>query len=111
MLFKEDAICYQENVMFMPEACFPFYTGAYMRYLLSDDSEGDCDGASCFFALVEFRVAETSSDRRLAAEVNEVLDHLVGRQDWYKADRSIYGNFADRAATVRSQLHDAASGT
>ena len=35
-LFQENAIYYQEDVMFMPRKCFPFYLRAYMEYLLSN---------------------------------------------------------------------------
>ena len=45
--------------MFMPLACFRYYIHAYLDYLLSDKSEGDSDGASCFFGLIEFREKQT----------------------------------------------------
>lgn len=96
-LFKDNALYYQEDVMFMPRACFPFYAKAYIDYLLSDDSQGDSDGASCFFALVEVRSGEIRSDRSLAAMVAQALHHLATRQQWYDADMPLYGDFAERS--------------
>ncbi len=80
-LFVEKSICYQEDVMFMPKACFRFYLYAYMSYLLSPISSGDSDGASCFFELVEFRIDDIlSSDPVLGIRVSEVLNRLRDNQ-------------------------------
>jgi hypothetical protein len=57
-LFVENALNYQEDIMFMPVTCFYFYAHAYIDYLMSDRSEGDSDGASCFFGIVEVRKHE-----------------------------------------------------
>jgi hypothetical protein len=95
-LFKDNALYYQEDVMFMPTACFPFYAIAYSDYLLSEDSKGDCDGASCFFGLAEVRAAEIRSEG--------VLRHLAARQVWYDADPTIYGDFAKRAEKALSLI-------
>ena len=49
--FVENAIYYQEDIMFMPEACFRYYIHSYMDYLFSGRSAGDSDAANCFSAL------------------------------------------------------------
>jgi hypothetical protein len=103
-LFKENAICYQEDVMFMPRACFPFYARAYIDYLLSADSQGDSDGASCFFGLVESRAADIRPDASLLSAVEELLRHLATRQEWYDADIEIYRSFAQRAEKCLQKL-------
>lgn len=97
-LFVEDALYYQEDVMFMPLRCFQFYVHAYIDYLLSDKSKGDSDGASCFFGLVEVRCEDfKTSGEVLLGRVRQVLMDLRGRQDWYAAHRHIYGDFSQRA--------------
>ena len=97
-LFREDALTYQEDLMFMPVVCFRFYVYAYIAYLLSDDSKGDSDGASCFFGLVDGRYKEIcDSETTLVDTIANTLHHLETKQDWYDADVDIYGMFARRA--------------
>jgi len=106
-LVVEDGLDYHEDVMFMPEACFPFYSGAYMAYLMSQQSEGDSDGASCFFGLVEIRAAEIAARRGLNAAVLRTLEHLAEQQAFYDADIESYGCFAKRAESARRELKNA----
>ena len=94
-LFVENALRYQEDIMFMPLACFEYYIHAYMDYLLSDKSAGDSDGANCFFGIVECRSHDICGGGDvLRRRVVEVLDRLRTRQPWYDATPEIYGDFA-----------------
>ena len=98
-LFEEDALSYQEDLMFMPLACFRYYLDAYSQYLLSDASQGDSDAASCFFGLVEVRHKDIMSCHVSArAHVHAVLDRLARSQAWFDASEDIYGSFLRRAA-------------
>ena len=110
-LFEENSLCYQEDIMFMPRACFPFYARAYMAYLRSGASNGDSDGASCFFGLAEVRVEDIRSDLSLLADFTHCLDHLAKRQDFYEADVDIYGSFADQAKRAKRKLTISPAGT
>lgn len=103
-LFKRNALLHQEDVMFMPRACFPFYARAYMAYLMSDDSRNDSDGASCFFGIAEERVDDIRADDALVSSFVHCLEHLAQHQDYYDATVSIYGSFADRAREAVSKL-------
>jgi hypothetical protein len=97
-LFVENAIRYQEDILFMPLACFEYYVHAYIDYLLSDKSKGDSDGANCFFGLVDNRKTDIrSSVDDLRSRVVEVLTRLRSEQQWYDANPGIYGDFAARA--------------
>jgi hypothetical protein len=97
-LFVHDALCYQEDIMFMPVRCFRFYVHAYMDYLLSEKSKGDSDGANCFFGIVTVRHADIiASGEELRDRVRHVLGYLATRQQWYDADRAAYGDFAKQA--------------
>ena len=103
-LFVENAMLYQEDVMFMPLACFKYYLHPYMDYLLSDESAGDSDGASCFFGIVEIRSRDIYvGGEDLRRRVTEVLGCLRNRQQWYNAEPKIYGEFsvmAEKAMTL-----------
>jgi hypothetical protein len=103
-LFQQNALCYQEDVMFMPRACFLFYIHAYIDYLLSDVSRGDADGANCFFSLVESRANDIRGNAAVHSTVERVLRHLATRQEWYDADPAIYGDFGERAVADLQRL-------
>ncbi len=97
-LFVDNASLYQEDLMFMPARCFLYYVRAYIDYLLCDKSEGDSDGASCFFSLVEHRSESLSgADKSLRRGAEQLLVKLAENQRWYDADVGIYGSFPERA--------------
>ena len=104
-LFEVNAIVHQEDVMFMPRACFSFYVKAYVAYLLSEASKGDSDAANCFFGLVDFRSAEIRLDSSTRSMIVHALRYLAERQDWFGAEVSIYGNFEERAQTAEEHLN------
>jgi hypothetical protein len=93
-LFVDNAIYYQEDLTFMPIRCLRYYIHSYMAYLLSDASEEDPDGASCFYGLVEVRHEDIRTfDDATRSRVVAVLHRLAMSQDWYGADGDIYGDF------------------
>ena len=97
-LFVENSLLYQEDIMFMPAACFRYYVHSYMDYLMSDQSAGDSDGASCFFGVVDVRHDDVRcADEHLKQTVRNVLARLASRQSWYDASPEIYGDFGVRA--------------
>ncbi|MEM7262238.1 MAG: hypothetical protein AAF488_09630 [Planctomycetota bacterium] len=104
-LFVDNAMHYQEDLMFMPAVCFRYYVRAYSAYLLSQQSESDSDGASCYLGLIDFRhdeLAEASDEVR--NEIVRVLDRLATEQAWYDADDGIYGSFPKKAQRCREKL-------
>lgn len=104
-LFEENAIYFQEDLMWMPKPCLSFYLDAYIDYLLGDSSAGDSDGASCFFWLIEIRHLEIGSfDRATISRTRQVLERLATRQSWYAADVEIYGDFRERAKSMHKLL-------
>ncbi len=93
-LFRENSLYYQEDIMFMPFACFSFYTNAYITYLRSEQAKGDSDGASCFLGLIDVRSTDiANTDSSFIHLIINTLRHLAEKQDWYDADESIYGSF------------------
>jgi len=97
-LFRENALYYQENIMFMPFACFPFYANAYVEYLRSEFAMGDSDAANCFFGLIDVRMDDISNaGRPFIRKIIETLTYLSNNQRQYDADESIYGSFPEMA--------------
>lgn len=99
--FEENAIFYQEDLMYMPKVPFLFYLQAYIKYLRSEKSVGDSDGASCFLGLIEFKVKEDWNDfdgrfQNYISDINFVADN----QEKYDADIDIYGSFTIKRETI-----------
>ena len=95
---EADAMSYAGNLLFMPAAPFNFYAPALASYVASERAHDDCDGASSFLSMVEYML----SYRReiVARETMELLMNaaavVAGRQEYYDADREIYGSFRGR---------------
>jgi len=107
-LFCQNALRHQEAVFWMPDRCFGYYVLAYVSYLDSELSAGDSDGANAFFSLVKFRHALIRRGRpEVRQEIIRSLRRLAGLQDWYDADREIYGDFARRSQACLTLLETA----
>ncbi len=106
-LFVDNALYYQEDLMFMPVACFFFYAHAYIDYLVSDQSEGDADGASSLFGLVEVRKGDIlRAPPYLRERIRALLQRLANRQAWYDAEPQIYGDFKVKSEAYLSTIEE-----
>lgn len=105
-MIAADALNRQEDLMFMPAACFRYYLPAYLSYLTSDASRGDSDGASCLFGLIDHRLDEIGVDPALLGRVAETIAWVRDRQSWYDADESVYGSFARKADRLLRKCWD-----
>ncbi len=104
-LFVENALSYQEDIMFMPLTCFRYYVQAYASYLLSEASEGDSDGANCFFCIVKYRAKDIRSSVAVVVDqITRTLGKLKQKQAWYDADDEIYGSFEAQASACLKHL-------
>jgi hypothetical protein len=107
LMFAENSLSRQEDLLSMPAKCLNFYLHSYMDYLTSASAQDDPDGASCFISLVKSRATEIRSGKpNVMSRVTAILDHLASRQDWYDADPSIYGDFKEQAEDARLALED-----
>ena len=97
-MFRDNAIYYQEDLLAMPSIAFNFYAPVYADYVLSDNSKGDSDGASCYLNMVNELL---EANRALAIEMTEriLIDaakNVSMRQAFYDADIDIYGDFSEQ---------------
>ena len=100
-LFKENALIYQEDVMYMPSRVFGYYLKAYIKYLMSDAAKGDSDGASCFISLINFKAEYKRDDIvPLWLEIEPVLKRLAEKQDDFDAGWAAYGSFRSRVHEI-----------
>ncbi|HUQ71151.1 MAG TPA: hypothetical protein VM165_16610 [Planctomycetaceae bacterium] len=104
-LFVQDIFGSQEDVDSMPAPCLRYYIRAYIAYLMSDASQHDPDGASCFLVLVKHRMPDLkNAEPKVVDVVVAALRHIAERQEWYDAAEWIYGDFKSRAGELISEL-------
>lgn len=94
-MFAEDALYYMEDLLYMPDRCFRFYVVAVCRYLMSNDSKGDSDGASSFLSHIQFRPHILIGTPSLQI-VLDTIHHISSRQTFYDASYECYGSFAEQ---------------
>ncbi|MHB1155299.1 MAG: hypothetical protein ACYC26_00525 [Phycisphaerales bacterium] len=104
-LFRDNFICYQEDLMWMGPAAFCFYVDAAIAYLLSPNSTGDSSAVSSFCGVVEFQHRyygqEISSARfRLKNAIMRILQDF----ERYDCDIQIYGDVAGRYKRMLESL-------
>lgn len=66
-LFRENSLCYQEDLMFMGATAFRFYVQAAINYIRSEAATDDSAIISCFATLLEYRLEYEEEDLRLVA--------------------------------------------
>jgi hypothetical protein len=100
-LFQKDAARYQEDLLFTPAACFPYYLDACMTYLRSRAAEGDAEGAAGFISLITERAREYQDEvRDLWPEISPTLRHIAVNQEHFGADEETFGNFHEQIESL-----------
>jgi len=105
LLFRENSIFYQEDLMWMGPVAFRYYVEAAIRYIHSDVAASDSDMISCFAGILEFRLKYESKElvpvaKRLTSACAYVIEH------WSRFDISpeIYGDLLARYTTLQRTL-------
>ncbi len=95
-LFVEDALQYQEDLMWMPIIPFQYYIHAYKEYIISERSKDDADGASCYLRLIEHKLeTEPEQIKEIFELLAPSLEIVATRQRFYDADTDIYDDFKE----------------
>ena len=102
-MFAENALYYQEDLQSMSAAPLNFYAPALAKYLNSDRSHGDSDGASSFLHTLIW-ILKTRPEI-FTSDVKGILirtaKRIANRQVLYDADVNIYGQFSDLYSEIR----------
>ncbi len=104
-LFRDNALRYQEDLMFMGPVAFRFYVPAYVDYLRSEASSGDPDAVNCFLGLVRFRwdfePEELEPVRELLADACRAVLAQYGR---FEVNETVYGDLRGNYETLLASL-------
>lgn len=95
-LFQDNALRYQEDLMFMGPVAFRFYLPAYVNYLRSEASSGDPDAVNCIVSLVrhrwEFEPDELKPVRELLVDACRTV---LAEWDRFGVDEAIYCGWSE----------------
>lgn len=97
VLFRENALFYQEDLQSMPASAFNFYAPALVEYLRSEHAKGDPSGASSFLHTVAwmFKTQRNIMTNETQELLLKAAEEIAGAQEFYEADTDIYGEFLD----------------
>ncbi len=96
-LFRENALLYSEDLLWMGPIAFQFYLRAFVNYLEGSASAGDSDAINCFVGLIEFRAEQCPETlRTVRAEIGATCRGLAANIDKFDAGQGIYGELAER---------------
>lgn len=96
-LFRESAITYQEDLMFMGPVAFRFYVPAYVNYLRSKASSGDPDAVNCFVSLVRHRWEHEPDELKPVREtLVDACRAILAEWDRFGVDETIYCGWGEQ---------------
>ena len=95
-LFVENPIERAAELHYAPAPVLNYYLFCFVEHLLSPESAGESDMASCFLRLVRHRAASRPEDLDpVWVRLRPALATIAQRQAFYDADNNIYGSFVD----------------
>jgi len=104
-LFRENSLCYQEDLMWMGPVAFRYYVQAAIGYIQSEASAEDSDMINCFTSILEFRLnSEQEELRVVASELASVCDYILKHFDRFDLAEAIYGRVREHLAAVHNRF-------
>jgi hypothetical protein len=96
-LFRDNALRYQEDLMFMGPVAFRFYVPAYVNYLRSAASSGDPDAVNCFVGLVRHRWEYEPEELRPVCDLlMDACRTVLAEWDRFGVDETIYSGLSEQ---------------
>jgi hypothetical protein len=104
-LFRDDLLCYWEDLMWMGPIAFRFYVPAAINYLLSEEAENDASAANSFCSLIGFRLdCKPAEVVPVGPVIREGIIGVLKDFDRYGPDIAIFGDVAGRYRALLSRL-------
>jgi hypothetical protein len=96
-MFREAALLYQEDLMFMGAPAFRFYVPAAINYIRSDAAAADSDMINCFAGILEFRLEYEAGEMvAVAPLLASACRHIVDGYERFDVTPAIYGDLRPR---------------
>lgn len=109
-LFRENALYYQEDLMFMGASAFRFYVSAAIGYIQSEAATHDSDIIICFASILEHRLEfEAEKLVAVASQLFAVCRYILAHYDRFDLSPEVYGDLRPRfqllEQTFLRQMH------
>ena len=109
-MFRANALYYQEDLMWMGPVAFRYYVPAFIRYIHSDDSQGDADAINCFHGLIRFWLDHYRREVVPIVEPLAAACHYV-LSNYHKFEvSSVYGDLREQFERLLSEVRQSAAG-
>ncbi|MFM7592723.1 MAG: hypothetical protein ACKO85_13130 [Isosphaeraceae bacterium] len=97
LMFRENFLTYQEDLMWMGPVAFAYYLVPAMNYLKSIHSNGDSDAVSCFCNLIAFKLEwEKTTLLPVMANIFETIEIITKDFHRFECVEEIYGDVKNR---------------
>lgn len=104
-LFRENALYYQEDLMFMGAKAFRFYVHAYIGYIRSEAAQDDSDAVNCFVGLLQFWLEfEPEELAAVAKDLSAACEYIAEHHDRYGLMPNAYGDLRNRLETLHQSF-------
>jgi hypothetical protein len=103
VLFRENSLRYQEDLMWMGPVAFRFYVTAVIRYIQSEAAAGDYDIINCFVGLLEFRQEHESAELApIANQLASICGYIIEQYERFDPRQEVDGDLRARAQGLRN---------
>jgi hypothetical protein len=104
-MFRQNFLFYQEDLTYMRAPAFRFYVLPAIKYLLSDNANGDSDAASTFCYVLESRFKyDPDALKPIVAVVLDAIEKILAVFDRFDCSPDIYGDVPSRYRVVAARL-------
>jgi hypothetical protein len=90
--FRENALGYQEDLMWMAPKPFCFYLPVVLRYVQSEESCGDSDIVNCLASNIEFHFQRGHDITAAFACIQAICDYVLSQYSKFDVNEEIYGD-------------------
>lgn len=105
-LFRQNALYYEEDLLWMGAAAFRYYVPAFIRYIRSEHSRCDANAINCFESLLRQRADESADVAPIAGDLADACRYVLAHYDKFEADPNIYGDLRPKYESLLSRLHE-----
>lgn len=106
LLFSDNALSCQEDLMSMGPVGFRYYVPAFTRYLESPHSADDSDAVNCFASLIKFLLdRQPQTLAPVASQLVKTCQHILQHYERFDLIPEIYGDLRPNYEVIITRLN------
>ena len=103
-IFSQNALAYQEDLMWMAPKPFCFYLPIALRYLESEQSRGDSDIINCLASDIDFHFEKGHDISDAFSCIKIICDQVLTHYSKYDVNEEIYGDLRQQYEALRRKI-------